>query len=238
MPATMEDRAGFYGSRVVILAPASEGVEAFARALKTDAGITCKLLPPNVSLGELERFAGARVVLAVPEALSELQQLGVRRLLRWCYLFLLLDRGRLLGASDALDLVDGVIFCDGGQPRAEVLDMAIEGVVVMPRYLTADFSLDDVRKAQLDSLKLVELRVLQCLGEGLPNHLIGERLEIGEPKVKSAVRGLMVKLYFPNRTHAAIFAERASDRVADAVSRLSREAGAEPAGDRVTRSIG
>jgi DNA-binding CsgD family transcriptional regulator len=238
MPSTMEDRAGLYGSRVVMLAPPSESVEAFARALRTEGGFTCKLLPPNVSLGELERFAGARVVLAVPEALSLLQQLGVRRLLRWCYLFLLLDRERLLGASDTLDLVDGVIFYDGVAARADILDMAMEGVVVMPGYLTADFSLDDIRKAQLASLKPVELRVLQCLGEGLPNYVIGERLEIGEPKVKSAVRSLMVKLYFPNRTHAAIFAERASTQVAATLVRLRRQDGAHPRGEDAARSIG
>ena len=217
MQTTPDEWLGVLGSPVVILAPRTDELMAFAHGLLVSRNVYCKILPPTIALSELEQVTGARILLAVPEALALVQPSGLRRLHRWRHIFILVQQEGLLPASSALDLADGVIFFDDVEPRPEILDLAIENVVVLPPYLDAAFSLDQVRLTRLRALKLDELRVLECLGQGLPNHLIGEMLGLGEPKVKAAVRRLMVNLHFRNRTHAGIFADRIGGRLAEVI---------------------
>ncbi|GAA4203112.1 response regulator transcription factor [Actinocatenispora rupis] len=54
-----------------------------------------------------------------------------------------------------------------------------------------------------------EREVLTCLGEGLPNARIGQRLHLSEATVKGYVSRLLVKLACANRTQAGLLAREA-----------------------------
>ena len=53
-----------------------------------------------------------------------------------------------------------------------------------------------------------ERRVLELIGEGLTNRLIGERLFLAEKTVKNFVSSLLAKLGLERRTQAAVFATK------------------------------
>ncbi|CQR47029.1 Transcriptional regulatory protein LiaR [Paraliobacillus sp. PM-2] len=53
-----------------------------------------------------------------------------------------------------------------------------------------------------------ELEVLMCIGEGLTNQEIGERLFIGIKTVKTHVSNILSKLDVKDRTQAAVYAHR------------------------------
>lgn len=55
-------------------------------------------------------------------------------------------------------------------------------------------------------LTLRERQVLRCIGDGLTNRQIGERLGLAEKTVKNYVSGLLAKLGMERRTQAAIYA--------------------------------
>lgn len=53
-----------------------------------------------------------------------------------------------------------------------------------------------------------EREVLDCLGEGLSNHVIGRRLGISETTVKTHVSRVLAKLGLQSRVQAALFSRR------------------------------
>ena len=53
-----------------------------------------------------------------------------------------------------------------------------------------------------------ELEVLMCIGEGLSNQEIGDKLFIGIKTVKTHVSNILSKLDVHDRTQAAIYAHR------------------------------
>ncbi|MDX1807397.1 MAG: response regulator transcription factor [Paenisporosarcina sp.] len=53
-----------------------------------------------------------------------------------------------------------------------------------------------------------EVDVLKCLGDGLSNQEIGERLFIGVKTVKTHVSNILAKLELTDRTQAAVYANR------------------------------
>jgi DNA-binding NarL/FixJ family response regulator len=57
-----------------------------------------------------------------------------------------------------------------------------------------------------------ELSVLNLLRKGKPNKLIGRELKMEEGTVKVHVRHILKKLHAPNRTHAALVANRLLDQ--------------------------
>jgi DNA-binding NarL/FixJ family response regulator len=61
----------------------------------------------------------------------------------------------------------------------------------------------------LDELTQREFEVLSCLGEGLSNAGIGERLNLTEATVKGHVSRLLLKLDCANRTQAGLLAHEA-----------------------------
>lgn len=60
--------------------------------------------------------------------------------------------------------------------------------------------------AQENELTTREMEVLRCLGEGLSNKDISERLTIGTTTVRSHVSHILSKLEVSNRTQAALYA--------------------------------
>lgn len=66
---------------------------------------------------------------------------------------------------------------------------------------------DDADAVNTDpGLTLRERQVLTCIGDGLTNRQIGERLGLTEKTVKNYVSGLLAKLGMQRRTQAAVYA--------------------------------
>lgn len=110
--------------------------------------------------------------------------------------------GFLLKNTEAKDLVEAVRTVARG-----------EGIVApaVTRRLIAEFAAQSAREttvdpAVLDSLTRREREVLSCLGEGLSNAGIADRLGMAEGTVKTHVSRLLGKLGLRSRVQAAVLA--------------------------------
>ncbi|MFC7893368.1 response regulator [Streptomyces sp. NPDC057381] len=111
--------------------------------------------------------------------------------------------GFLLKNTEARDLLAAVRTVAGG-----------EGIVApaVTRRLIAEFAARPVREPAAEPAALAELtrrerEVLSCLGEGLSNAAIAERLEMAEATVKTHVSRLLGKLGLRSRVQAAVLAQ-------------------------------
>ncbi|MFC8868592.1 response regulator [Streptomyces sp. NPDC057148] len=111
--------------------------------------------------------------------------------------------GFLLKNTEAKDLLAAVRTVAGG-----------EGIVApaVTRRLIAEFAAKPVREPTAEPAALAELtrrerEVLSCLGEGLSNAAIAERLEMAEATVKTHVSRLLGKLGLRSRVQAAVLAQ-------------------------------
>ncbi|MCC9688278.1 response regulator transcription factor [Streptomyces althioticus] len=111
--------------------------------------------------------------------------------------------GFLLKNTEAKDLVAAVRTVAGG-----------EGIVApaVTRRLIAEFAAKPARPVTadpsvLDALTRREREVLSCLGEGLSNAAIAERLHMAEATVKTHVSRLLGKLELRSRVQAAVLAQ-------------------------------
>ncbi|MER6107186.1 response regulator transcription factor [Streptomyces hirsutus] len=111
--------------------------------------------------------------------------------------------GFLLKNTEAKDLVAAVRTVARG-----------EGIVApaVTRRLIAEFAAKPARAstadpAVLDSLTRREREVLGCLGEGLSNADVAERLDMAEATVKTHVSRLLGKLGLRSRVQAAVLAQ-------------------------------
>ncbi|MDQ0406371.1 response regulator transcription factor [Streptomyces sp. NBC_01723] len=111
--------------------------------------------------------------------------------------------GFLLKNTEAQDLLAAVRTVAGG-----------EGIVApaVTRRLIAEFAAKPVRDPAADPAVLRELtrrerEVLSCLGEGLSNAAIAERLDMAEATVKTHVSRLLGKLSLRSRVQAAVLAQ-------------------------------
>ncbi|MFC5955541.1 response regulator [Streptomyces pratens] len=111
--------------------------------------------------------------------------------------------GFLLKNTEAKDLISAVRTVARG-----------EGIVApaVTRRLIAEFAAKPARAstadpAVLDSLTRREREVLACLGEGLSNADVAERLEMAEGTVKTHVSRLLGKLGLRSRVQAAVLAQ-------------------------------
>ncbi|MFJ8789518.1 response regulator [Streptomyces sp. NPDC102462] len=111
--------------------------------------------------------------------------------------------GFLLKNTEARDLLTAVRTVARG-----------EGIVApaVTRRLIAEFAAGPVRgstadPAVLEALTRREREVLSCLGEGLSNAAIAERLAMAEATVKTHVSRLLAKLELRSRVQAAVLAQ-------------------------------
>ncbi|MCF3133761.1 response regulator [Streptomyces olivochromogenes] len=111
--------------------------------------------------------------------------------------------GFLLKNAEAKDLLEAVRTVARG-----------EGIVApaVTRRLIAEFAAGPVREtsadpAVLDALTRREREVLACLGQGLSNAGIAERLDMAEATVKTHVSRLLGKLGLRSRVQAAVLAQ-------------------------------
>ncbi|MFZ4188867.1 response regulator [Streptomyces pseudogriseolus] len=111
--------------------------------------------------------------------------------------------GFLLKNTEAKDLIEAVRTVARG-----------EGIVApaVTRRLISEFAARSARPAAadpsvLDALTRREREVLSCLGEGLSNAAIAERLDMAEATVKTHVSRLLGKLELRSRVQAAVLAQ-------------------------------
>lgn len=92
-----------------------------------------------------------------------------------------------------------------GKNLPQVIDLSLEGLLVIPDRVLQHIRSDALRVDSLGSLTAEETSVLDLLGQGAPNSRIAAHLGLPLSRAKSVVRSIISKLGMPNRTAVAVF---------------------------------
>ncbi|MZD58875.1 response regulator transcription factor [Streptomyces sp. SID5606] len=202
-----EDQSAVRAGLVLILGSAPD-IEVVGEAADGERAVAlARELRPDLVLMDVQmpRLDGVSATAAVVgEALADVLVLTTFDLDE--YVFGALRAGAagfLLKNTEAADLLTAVRTVAAG-----------EGVVApaVTRRLIAEFAAKPVREPAADPAVLRDLtrrerEVLSCLGEGLSNAAIAERLDMAEATVKTHVSRMLGKLSLRSRVQAAVLAQ-------------------------------
>jgi DNA-binding NarL/FixJ family response regulator len=183
---------------VEVVAQAADGAEALAlcRQLRPDVAVL------DVRMPRLDGISATREIVA--ERLADVLVLTTFDLDE--YVFGALRAGAagfLLKDTDADGLVEAVRTVARGDG---IIAPAVTRRLITAFAATAPGAPAALRAA-VDSLTPRERDVLACLGQGLSNQQIAERLEMAESTTKTHVSRILTKLGLRSRVQAAILAQ-------------------------------
>ena len=175
---------------VEVVGAASDGEEAVAIVAETHPDIVlCDLSMPVVDGIEATR----RILADHPET-------------RVVILTAFSERDRILGALDAGAIGYLLKDADPDELLEAVYAAARGDAPLAPKAARAVLS--DRAEQRAVELSSREREVLSLVAEGMPNKLIGRRLEISEKTVKSHLTRIFERIGVTDRTQAALWAQR------------------------------
>ena len=140
---------------------------------------------------------------------SELHPAELDRTRREASILVMIQSPALLDVAHGDTMVDGWVLMDvDGVAMREQIALGSEGHSVVPKALLSPQGADEIRVRLLPRLTETEHEVLSLMGFGLTNSEIGERLGVGEKTIAGISRNVRLKMHFPNRTVAGVFAAR------------------------------
>ncbi len=98
-----------------------------------------------------------------------------------------------------------ILLEDAARNLPEVIELSLEGLIVIPDRLLRHIRSDGIRVDSLGSLNDEERTVLTLVGDGASNSRIAQLLSMPVSRAKSIVRSIISKLGMPNRTAVAVF---------------------------------
>ncbi|UWZ33557.1 response regulator transcription factor [Dactylosporangium roseum] len=190
---------------VEVVAEAADGAEAVERALelRPDVVVMDLRMPRVDGITATRRLVAAGVTGVLVLTTFDLDE----------YLFGALRAGAagfLLKDADAADLVEAVRTVARGDG---IVAPAVTRRVLAAFARSAPAAQDTVSPADLAALTEREREVLDCLGAGLSNAEIADRLGIAEATTKTHVSRILAKLNLRSRVQAAIAARAAGDHL-------------------------